>query len=115
MAEQLKNQDETVFRRHRGKFGLLAGIIAGFAGGSMIPREKPQENPAVIISPQVRAELAGVLVCRDEGCLLLPPEIMQEFGEGCEEGFLPPPTLPPECFEQIPQGDPMVMGEGYEL
>lgn len=107
-----------LIRRHRGKVGLAVGLAAGLiftpriqctVVGEPRPAGKVSAAPPPPVSkdPEVRARVFSLLACRfDENgmpvCMPLDPEMLDEFGEGCE---LPEEEFPPECFPGgAPQG-----------
>lgn len=111
-SKTLRAPQKSFLERHRGKLGLALGVVAGLYAGYIKWGNQQEE-----ITPRVRAQVAGVLLCGPEGCMAIRPEEMAELGDGCEEpgsaepppefsGELPELVMPPECFEGIPQNFP---------
>lgn len=104
-SQSMKAPRKSFLERNRGKLGLALGVVAGLYAGYIKWGDRQEE-----ITPQVRAQVLGVLLCGPEGCMAIRPEEMVEFGNGCEDpgSAEPPPELviPPECFERIPQNFP---------
>lgn len=94
-SETLHRPQKKIRDRNRGKLGLALGLAAGLAAGYMKWGNRREE-----VTPQVRAQVVGVLLCGPAGCVALQPEELEEFGNGCED---PSVEIPPECLGGIPQ------------
>lgn len=106
-----------VLKRHRGKLGLAVGLAAGLLfspqchvtvtapGQSEEARSASSEGSASGGDPEVRRQVLGVIACGfDENgkpvCIPLSPEMLEEFGKGCEP---PEDEISPGCFPGEPE------------
>lgn len=119
-AEQLGAAEfsrEGVLKRHRGKLGLAVGLAAGLLfspqchvtvtapGQPEGAKSASSERSAPGGDSEVRRQVLGVIACGyDENgkpvCIPLSPEMLEEFGEGCEP---PEGEIPPGCFPEEPE------------